>query len=79
MSGRLWMGCSGWSYAHWREPVYHRAPESDWLARYAELFGERAKTMIHGALLWLAGCYPSDESRTRSVRTARMMPPAWMP
>jgi uncharacterized protein YecE (DUF72 family) len=38
MAGRLWVGCSGWSYAHWREPVYHRAPQSQWLARYAQLF-----------------------------------------
>jgi uncharacterized protein YecE (DUF72 family) len=38
VAGRLWVGCSGWSYVHWREPVYHRAPESQWLARYAQLF-----------------------------------------
>jgi uncharacterized protein YecE (DUF72 family) len=39
MAGRLWCGCSGWSYAHWREPVYDCAPKSEWLARYAKLFG----------------------------------------
>ncbi len=32
------IGCSGWSYAHWREPVYERRPEREWLARYAQLF-----------------------------------------
>jgi uncharacterized protein YecE (DUF72 family) len=32
------VGCSGWNYAHWREPVYERAPSSRWLALYAERF-----------------------------------------
>jgi uncharacterized protein YecE (DUF72 family) len=32
------VGCSGWNYAHWREPVYERAPASRWLALYAERF-----------------------------------------
>jgi uncharacterized protein YecE (DUF72 family) len=32
------IGCSGWSYPHWREPVYERRPQREWLARYAELF-----------------------------------------
>jgi len=34
----LWLGCSGWSYDHWREPVYDGAPGRTWLRRYAELF-----------------------------------------
>jgi uncharacterized protein YecE (DUF72 family) len=32
------LGCSGWSYDHWREPVYAGAPPRTWLARYAERF-----------------------------------------
>jgi uncharacterized protein YecE (DUF72 family) len=36
--GVIRIGCSGWAYAHWREPVYEGAPASSWLARYAELF-----------------------------------------
>jgi uncharacterized protein YecE (DUF72 family) len=32
------LGCSGWSYDHWREPVYHGAPARTWLRRYAERF-----------------------------------------
>ena len=35
----LRVGCSGWSYADWRGPVYPKgAPTSTWFARYAELF-----------------------------------------
>ena len=32
------LGCSGWSYDHWREPVYGGAPPRTWLAQYAERF-----------------------------------------
>jgi uncharacterized protein YecE (DUF72 family) len=32
------IGCSGWSYDSWKEPVYHRAPARDWLPLYAERF-----------------------------------------
>src|SRR5436190_3911052 len=32
------LGCSGWSYDHWREPVYGGAPPRTWLRRYAERF-----------------------------------------
>src|SRR5438046_1149576 len=32
------LGCSGWSYDHWREPVYEGAPPRTWLTRYAERF-----------------------------------------
>ena len=32
------LGCSGWSYDHWREPVYDGAPARAWLERYAERF-----------------------------------------
>jgi uncharacterized protein YecE (DUF72 family) len=32
------VGCSGWNYRHWREPVYERAPSSRWLELYAERF-----------------------------------------
>jgi uncharacterized protein YecE (DUF72 family) len=33
------VGCSGWSYADWRGPVYPReAPARTWFARYAERF-----------------------------------------
>jgi uncharacterized protein YecE (DUF72 family) len=32
------VGCSGWNYAHWREPVYAGAPASRWLGLYAERF-----------------------------------------
>jgi len=36
--GHLHLGCSGWSYAHWREPVYRRAPAREWLPIYASMF-----------------------------------------
>ena len=36
--GQIRIGCSGWNYRHWREPVYHRRPASQWLGLYAELF-----------------------------------------
>ena len=33
------VGCSGWSYQHWRGRFYaEREPESGWLERYAETF-----------------------------------------
>jgi uncharacterized protein YecE (DUF72 family) len=32
------IGCSGWNYADWREPVYGGAPPSRWLGLYAQLF-----------------------------------------
>ena len=33
------IGCSGWSYEHWRGPVYPAGePEARWLELYAELF-----------------------------------------
>jgi uncharacterized protein YecE (DUF72 family) len=33
------IGCSGWSYAHWRGRLYpHRGSTRDWLARYAGEF-----------------------------------------
>jgi uncharacterized protein YecE (DUF72 family) len=32
------IGCSGWNYRHWREPVYRGAPASRWLRLYAERF-----------------------------------------
>ncbi len=37
MSG-VRIGCSGWSYAHWRDSVYEGAPQRVWLERYAALF-----------------------------------------
>jgi uncharacterized protein YecE (DUF72 family) len=36
--GAILIGCSGWSYAHWRQPVYHGIPSSRWLEAYAESF-----------------------------------------
>ena len=38
MAHRLQIGCSGWSYAHWREPVYDRRPAREWLSIYTGLF-----------------------------------------
>jgi uncharacterized protein YecE (DUF72 family) len=35
---QVWIGCSGWNYRHWREPVYHGLPAARWLERYASLF-----------------------------------------
>lgn len=32
------IGCSGWNYADWRRPVYHGAPQREWLELYAERF-----------------------------------------
>src|SRR5262245_52788392 len=34
----LQIGCSGWAYDLWREPVYDRAPQREWLELYAERF-----------------------------------------
>jgi uncharacterized protein YecE (DUF72 family) len=38
MAQEIRVGCSGWSYPHWREPVYDGRPSNQWLGRYAELF-----------------------------------------
>jgi uncharacterized protein YecE (DUF72 family) len=38
MSRRIEIGCSGWSYKHWHDPVYHHEPPRVWLRRYTELF-----------------------------------------
>jgi uncharacterized protein YecE (DUF72 family) len=36
---RVWVGCSGWNYADWREVVYPKGlPQSRWLEHYATLF-----------------------------------------
>jgi uncharacterized protein YecE (DUF72 family) len=35
---RVWVGCSGWSYADWRGRLYDGVPSSRWLERYAEVF-----------------------------------------
>src|SRR5581483_5975415 len=37
-SAPVHVGCSGWNYRDWREPVYGGLPQRRWLARYAELF-----------------------------------------
>lgn len=34
----VWIGCSGWQYAHWRHEVYGGAPTADWLGLYARRF-----------------------------------------
>lgn len=35
----IWVGCSGWNYAHWRGVFYPRdLPQRDWLRFYAEHF-----------------------------------------
>jgi uncharacterized protein YecE (DUF72 family) len=36
--GEARVGCSGWNYASWKEPVYRGRPASHWLRLYAELF-----------------------------------------
>ena len=36
--GRILVGCSGWSYPHWRKPVYGGRPAREWLSIYAERF-----------------------------------------
>lgn len=39
MGGRLWIGCSGWDYPHWRGVFYPEAlPRSAWFAHYAAHF-----------------------------------------
>lgn len=39
MTGRAWIGCSGWSYKDWRGRVYPQAmPTTGWFAAYAEHF-----------------------------------------
>ena len=39
MTGRARVGCSGWSYADWRGPVYPAAaPSRSWFGLYAERF-----------------------------------------
>jgi uncharacterized protein YecE (DUF72 family) len=36
---RVWIGCSGWNYPHWRERVYPKGlPQIRWLEHYATLF-----------------------------------------
>ena len=36
---RVWVGCSGWNYPHWRETVYPKGlPTRRWLEHYATLF-----------------------------------------
>ena len=35
---RVRVGCSGWNYRHWKEPVYDGAPARRWLELYAERF-----------------------------------------
>jgi uncharacterized protein YecE (DUF72 family) len=36
---RVWIGCSGWNYPHWRERVYPKGvPQRRWLEHYATLF-----------------------------------------
>jgi uncharacterized protein YecE (DUF72 family) len=36
---KLWIGCSGWNYRHWRESVYPKGlPAKRWLEHYASLF-----------------------------------------
>jgi uncharacterized protein YecE (DUF72 family) len=36
---RVWIGCSGWNYPHWRERVYPKGmPQRAWLEYYATLF-----------------------------------------
>jgi uncharacterized protein YecE (DUF72 family) len=36
--GRVDIGCSGWSYAHWRDTVYGGRPARCWLELYAARF-----------------------------------------
>ena len=37
---RVWVGCSGWNYPHWRGTVYPKGvPTRRWLEHYAALFG----------------------------------------
>ena len=36
---RVWVGCSGWNYPHWRETIYPKGlPARCWLEHYATLF-----------------------------------------
>jgi uncharacterized protein YecE (DUF72 family) len=35
---RVRIGCSGWNYRHWRDPVYGGAPAGRWLGLYARRF-----------------------------------------
>ena len=37
---RVWIGCSGWNYAHWRGGVFYpaRCPARRWLPYYADRF-----------------------------------------
>jgi uncharacterized protein YecE (DUF72 family) len=34
----LRIGCSGWSYQHWRDGFYRGVPQKRWLEHYAEHF-----------------------------------------
>jgi uncharacterized protein YecE (DUF72 family) len=38
MSRAVLVGCSGWSYQHWRGPVYEGRPNGQWLGQYARMF-----------------------------------------
>jgi len=44
------IGCSGWSYAHWRDPVYDGAPAGRWLGLYAERF---PTVEVNASFYWL--------------------------
>ena len=35
---RVRVGCSGWNYPHWKEPLYEGRPARLWLQQYAEHF-----------------------------------------
>ena len=36
--GQVRIGCAGWNYKQWKQPVYDGAPQRLWLTRYAERF-----------------------------------------
>ena len=40
MPKRVWVGCSGWNYSHWRNGVFYppKLPARAWLHTYAERF-----------------------------------------
>jgi uncharacterized protein YecE (DUF72 family) len=38
IEGPVRVGCSGWSYVSWADPVYHGAPSTEWLELYARRF-----------------------------------------
>jgi len=92
VAGRARVGCSGWSYKHWRGVLYpERGPERDWFARYAERFDTvelnatfyrlpAASTVEAWAAQAPPGfCYAAKVGRFGTHRRKLREPTTWLP